>query len=121
MKRVVCSILTFVLLLSLFVPASYAAKWDYDEIPAQVERTNNEIERLVQEAIEEAEKIDESSKHADKELNKIIDKLVKTTDKIAEKMMKEAAKLGIEVLCEYVPYVIGDQIVLIDPLIVVSF
>lgn len=121
MKKLICSVLTLVLVLSLFVPASYAAKWDYSEIPKEVERTNNEIERLVEQAIEEAEKIDESSKKAEKEINKIIDKLVKDTDKLADKMIKEAGKVGIEVLCEYVEIIIGGQTVLIDPLIVVAF
>lgn len=120
MKRVVCSILILVLVLSLFVPTSYAAKWDYSEIPAQVEITNNEIERLVEEAIKEVDKIDLNHNNAVKKINNIIEKLVRDTDRIAEKMIKEAAKVGIEVICEYVPYTIGGQTVLIDPLIVVT-
>lgn len=121
MKKLIRSILTIILVLSLLTPASFAAKWDYSEIYNEVERTNNEIERLVEEAIDEAEKIDETSKKADKEINKIIDKLVKETNKLAEKIIKEAAKVGVVVECEYVEIEIGGQIVLIDPLIVISF
>ena len=89
MKRVVCSILILVLVLSLFVPTSYAAKWDYSEIPAQVEITNNEIERLVEEAIEEVDKIDLNHNNAVKKINNIIEKLVRDTDRIAEKMIEK--------------------------------
>lgn len=121
MKKLICSILTLVLVLSLFVPASYAAKWDYSEINTEVERTNNEIERLVEQAIQEVEKVDESNDKAYKEINKIIDKLIKDTNKLADKMIKEAGKVGFEVECKYLGVEIGGQTVLIDPLIVVTF
>ncbi|MDR7871028.1 MAG: hypothetical protein RIN55_09230 [Tissierellaceae bacterium] len=121
MKKFICSILTVILMLSLFVPASYAAKWEPHEIVTEVERTNNEIERLVEQAIQEVEKLDSSTEKAEKEINKIINNLVKDTNRLADKMIKEAGKIGIEVECEYIEYEIGGQKVLIDPLRVIAF
>ena len=120
MKRLISSILTLVLVLTLFVPASYAAKWDYEEIPAVVEQTNNEIDRLIEEAVYQASQVDELGDKAEKEINKIIEKLVKETDKLSEKVIKEAGKVGALVICEYIPVEIGGQIIMIDPLIVVT-
>ncbi len=120
MKRLISSILTLVLVLSLFVPASYAGKWDYEEIPAVVEATNNEIDSLIEEAIYQVSQVDELGEKAEKEINKIIEKLVKETDKLSEKVIKEAGKIGILVICEYIPVEIGGQIIMIDPLIVVT-
>lgn len=121
MKKLMSTILTLVLVLSLFAPASYAAKWDYDEIPTIVDRTNSEIDSLVEEARKEVEQINTSSNKAEKETNKIIDKLVKEIDKLADKTIKEAAKVSFGVICNYVEIEIGGQFVLIDPLIVISF
>lgn len=121
MKKLICSVLTLVLVLSLFVPASFASSEDYPWIIKEVERTNNEIERLVERAIMEVDKVDSSSDKADKIINKIIDELVKDTNKLADKMINEAAKVGIEVVCEYVKIEIGGQTVLIDPLKVIGF
>lgn len=121
MKKLICSILTIVLVLSLFVPASYAAKWDYDEIFMVVEQTNEEIDKLIDAAIEEVAEVDESSNKADMEINKIIDKVIKETEKLADKVLKEAGKVGIEIVCDYVEIEIGGRFVLIDPLIVISF
>ncbi len=125
MKKVICTLLTVVLLFGLFVPTSFAASnKDYKEIIDQVEEVNEEIEELIEEAIEGAEEVLESKKgqvYIDKEINKIITKLVRETDKLAAKMIKKAAKIGIIVLCEYVEVTIANHKVLIDPLRVVGF
>ena len=128
-KKVICSILTIVLVLGLIMPTSFAAiKEDYQmnlvEVMEEVEETNEEIEELIQEAIEDVEEVlssDKNEKKQEKEIDKIIRKLVKETDKIAGKTIKNAAKKGIIVLCEYVEVTIGNRTVLIDPLRVVSY
>lgn len=120
MKKLICSVLTVVLVLSLFVPASFAASEDYPWVEKEVLRTNNEIDRLVEKAINEVEKVDASNNKVDKLINKIIDELVKDTNKLADKMIKEAAKVGIQVVCEYVEVEIGGQTVLIDPLRIIG-
>lgn len=121
MKKLICSVLTLVLVLSLFVPASFAASEDYPWIYKEVMRTNNEIDRLIVNALIEVENVDRSNDQANKIINKIIDELVKDTNKLADKMIQEAAKVGIQVICEYVEVEIGGQIVLIDPLKVIGF
>ncbi len=121
MKKLICSALTVVLVISLFVPASFAAKEDYLWIMEEVEKSNEEIEELIEEAIEDVQELDENDKHYEKDLNKLIWKLEKETNKLADKMVKKAAKVGIEVICEYVEYQIGGQSVLIDPLIIIGF
>ena len=121
MKKLICSALTVVLVISLFVPASFAAKEDYPWVVEEVERTNEDIDGLIEEAIDEVEELDENDKHYEKDLNKLIWKLEKETNKLADKMVKKAAKVGIEVICEYVEYQIGGQSVLIDPLIIIGF
>lgn len=125
MKKFICTVLTIVLVVGLFVPTSFAATdKDYKMIVDEVEKTNEEIEELIQEAIEDAEEVlssDESQSKMDKEITKIIEKLVKETDKIAGKMIKKAAKVGILIECEYVEVIIGNQKVLIDPLRVIGF
>lgn len=125
MKKFICTVLTIVLVVGLFVPTSFAASnKDYNNIVAEVEKTNEEIEELIQEAIEDADEVLSSNKSQDKinkEITKIIQKLVKETDKIAGKMIKEAKKVGIVVECEYVEVIIGNQNVMIDPLRVVGF
>ena len=49
-----------------------------------------------------------------------IDKLVAKTDEMALKTIEKAAKMGYEVVCEYVAYEIHGETVLIDPLIVIK-
>ena len=124
-KKVICTVLTIVLVLGLFVPTSFAAsKEDYKEIIEDVEETNQEIEELIQEAIEDAEEVlisNKSQSKIDKEIAKIISKLIKETDKLAAKMIKKADKVGIIIICEYVEVIIGDQKVLIDPLRIVGY
>ena len=71
-----------------------------------VEATNNQIMELVNEAMEQT--------------NPDLDKLVETTNAIAHATIQVAALLGIEVACEYVPYVINGQTVYIDPLFVIK-
>ena len=121
MKKLICNVLSVVLVMSLFVPASFAAKEDYTWVIEEVERTNEEIDALIEEAKDEADGLDVNDKHYEKDLNKIIDKLVKETNKLAGKMIKKAAKVGIEVICEYEPFQIGGRTVEIDPLRVVGF
>lgn len=52
--------------------------------------------------------------------NPDIDKLVAQTTSLAESTIEVGAALGIEVVCEYIPYVINGQTVYIDPLIVIK-
>ncbi len=121
MKKLICSVLTVVLVLSLFVPTSFAASEDYPWVEKEVLRTNNEIDRMIVNALIKVENIDKTSDDAYKLINKIIDELVKDTNKLADKMIEEAAKVGIQVVCEYVEVEIGGQTVLIDPLRVIGF
>ncbi len=125
MKKIICTALTIVLVLGLFVPTSFAtSNKDYTKIVAEVEKTNQEIEELIEEAIEEAEEVSNSKKsnrEIEKEIKEIIEELIEDTNKIAGKMVKKAAKVGIIVICEYVEVTIGNQKVLIDPLVVVGF
>lgn len=124
-KKFICTVLTIVLVVGLFVPTSFAAtNQDYKMIVSEVEETNEKIEELIEEAIEDAEEVLSSNKSQskiDKEITKIIEKLVKETDKIAGKMIEKAAKVGILIECEYVEVIIGNQKVLIDPLRIVGF
>jgi conjugal transfer/entry exclusion protein len=71
-----------------------------------VEATNNQIEQLVNQA--------------QNQQNPDIDKLVATTSALSQATIQVAALLGIDVVCEYVPYVINGQTVYIDPLIVIK-
>lgn len=126
MKKLICTVLTVVLVLTLFVPASFAIEDNYIRIVNKVERTNEEIENLIDKALidvdVEREKYDnDNQEKLDKKIQHIIDKLVDDTNKLAEKMIKSAAKVEIQVMCEYVEVEIGGQKVLIDPLKVIGF
>lgn len=147
MKKFICSVLTVILVLSLFVPASFASQDDYSKIVKEVEKTNEKIERFINHAIRNADKeiekynmeieaieglrdnenIDvdkllyEAEQKLERKVNRIIDHLVDDTNRAANLMIEKAAKAGIEVICEYVEVEIGGQIVLVDPLRVVGF
>ncbi|TJX14930.1 hypothetical protein E9840_04305 [Tissierella creatinini] len=121
MKKLICSIFTVVLVMSLFVPVSFAAAEDYPWVLEEVEKTNAEIAKMVDEAKDEVEDLDDTDKRYEKDLKKIIHELKKDTDKIAKEMIKEAVQVEIEVVCEYVTEVIGGQEVLIDPLRILGF
>lgn len=147
MKKFICAVLTFVLVLSLFVPTSFAMEDDYSRIVYEVEKTNIRIENLIDQAIKDVEKeirkhnqeiiklqnlkenvnkdidklIYESELKLEIKIKQIIDCLIDDTNKLAGKMIKDAAKVGIKVICEYIEVEIGNQKVLIDPLRVVGF
>ena len=147
MKKFICAVLTFVLVLTLFVPTSFAMEEDYRRIVYEVEKTNIGIENLVDQAIKDVEKEirrhnqeiiklqnleENTNKDIDKltykselklerKINQIIDCLIDDTNKLAGRMIKDADKVGIKVICEYVEVEIGNQKVLIDPLRVVGF
>lgn len=143
MKRFICTVLTLVLVLSLFAPASFATKNDYDKIVAEVAKTNLKIEQLIlkaqNDAKKEIEKANEEDRYIedvkgnkellislnqqklDKKIDSIIKNLIKDTDGLSENMIKKAKAAGVKVICEYVEVDIGNRKVLIDPLRVVGF
>ncbi len=56
----------------------------------------------------------------DARLDQIASSLVMKTDMIAGKAIADAAALGVTVVCRYEPVTLGDRVVLVDPLVVVS-
>jgi vacuolar-type H+-ATPase subunit D/Vma8 len=143
MRKVFCTVLTFVLVVSLFAPLSFAAEDDYFRISREVDETNQKIEEMIDKAIEDAENainaykeevksnnkdsegightIKDKKDALNKEIQRIIERLVTDTNELAAKMVSKAAEAGIIVECEYVEVEIGNQKVLVDPLIVVGF
>jgi len=143
MKKVFCTVLTFVLVLSLFAPLSLAAEDDYFRIIKGVDEANLAIEEMISVAIEDAdkemkkyyedvEKIEKNNKDVDilivernikldKDITKIIERLVDKTNKVAATMISNAAEAGVVVECEWVEVEVGNQKVLVDPLRVVGF
>lgn len=124
MKRIICAVLTIVLLLGVFVPETFAAtSKDHRKIVAKVEKANEKIEKLIKEAIKDVEQVSRSKKSQikiEKEIKEIINDLIKDTNKVAHKMIKQAANQGVLVICEYVEVNIGGHKVMIDPLRVVG-
>ncbi len=78
---------------------------DYDKAEKMVEKTNEKILKMVEKAMS-AENLN-------------IDKIVDRSNDRAFRIIENAAKMGIEVECEYTAYEIQGQIVYIDPLRVV--
>lgn len=74
-------------------------------VEKMVARTNAKIETLVNKAMSEE--------------NPNLEALVYKTNALSQLTIKIAEKLGVEVICEYVPYEINGVIVYIDPLIVI--
>lgn len=56
----------------------------------------------------------------DARLDQIGSSLVSKTDRIAKKAIADCAALGVIVVCEYTPVTLGDQVVYVDPLVVVG-
>ncbi|SHH78567.1 hypothetical protein [Clostridium grantii] len=139
MKKLFTIFLTAVLMLSLFSPAVYASENDVQTVIESVNKTNEKIDKMINNAIEKVNKetikytndLEKSNGKEDKikeleedynyKVNKIIFDLIKDTNKIAANTKEKAAEKGIEVTCELVEVHIGGQIVWIDPLIVGAY
>lgn len=78
------------------------------------EKTNADVDKEIAKAQREAGKVKK-----DADLDRIIEKLLTKTDKIVSKAIEKIEKLGGEAECEYVEVLIGDRIVLVDPLRIV--
>lgn len=140
MKKIAWVImLCFILPFIAFQPA-YASELAIDKIVAEVNQTNELINKQVQNAIVECnqqidtyqsklEELDKSQDAAvnqqdikalkdalDQNINAIIDNLVTMTNREAQNMIDRAAKAGVTVECKLVKYEIGGQQVWIDPL-----
>lgn len=124
-----------VFLLSFGTGAS-AAEVDVEKAIQLIDAANNEIYALIDAAKAEADVLkgnylatvaglEEGSDayvsatvNYNAELDKLIGKLDEETVKLSNKTVEEAAKLGVQAECEWIPVEIGDRVVLIDPIIV---
>lgn len=75
------------------------------------EKANDDVEKEIVKAQKQADK--------DKDLDRIIEKLLEKTERIISKAIGQIEKLGGEAECVYVEVLIGDRLVLVDPLRIV--
>lgn len=132
MKRLLCGLSILVLVLVMMSPAAYAATSD---VYVHVSAANNAIEARIERAQEDANRVlaqsallyklaftdrqrDAITKLKDTRIDQIINDLVRSTDRIAANTIETAARSGVTVICSYVEVVVGDRVVLVDPLIV---
>lgn len=115
MKRAISTILSLILAMSCLSgfafaakPADVAEKQVYDA----VEKANEKIEKKIEKATEKAN--ENNDEH-------LAEKLVAQTDKIAEQTTKKAESNGAVLECEYEEVLVGDEVVLVDPLRVIFF
>jgi predicted PurR-regulated permease PerM len=112
MKKLLCFLLVLVFMMSL-VTVVWAdvdiTDEAYDKVEQHVDKANDKINHMVSIAQDQADK-----NNADME--KIVAQLLKKTDHFAAKAIEYGENFGVVVECEYNEVVIGDQIVLVDPL-----
>jgi len=98
------------------------ASTDVDEL---VVVTNLKLEDIILDAQEDADKVlandSLTEDEKDAKIDAIIEKLIEKTNKVAAKTIVKADKNDVLVICEYVEVLIGDVIVLVDPLRVGEF
>jgi hypothetical protein len=98
------------------------ASTDVDEL---VVVTNLKLEDMILDAQEDADKVlandSLTEDEKDAKIDAIIEKLIEKTNKVAAKTIVKADKNDVLVICEYVEVLIGDVIVLVDPLRVGEF
>jgi len=98
------------------------ASTDVDEL---VVVTNLKLENMILDAQEDADKVlandSLTEDEKDAKIDAIIEKLIEKTNKVAAKTIVKADKNDVLVICEYVEVLIGDVIVLVDPLRVGEF
>ncbi|MGI6732883.1 MAG: hypothetical protein ACOX4J_01725 [Anaerovoracaceae bacterium] len=78
------------------------------------ENANADVDKEIAKAQRDAGKVKN-----DADLDRIIEKLLSKTETIVAKAIEKIEKLGGEAECEYVEVLIGDRIVLVDPLRIV--
>jgi len=87
--------------------------------------TNLKLEDMILDAQEDADKVlandSLTEDEKDAKIDAIIEKLIEKTNKVAAKTIVKADKNDVLVICEYVEVLIGDVIVLVDPLRVGEF
>jgi ribosomal protein L15 len=93
----------------LYHPGSTEAK-----IIRIAEKANADVDKEIAKAQRDASKVKK-----DADFDRIIEKLFDKTEKILSKAIDEIEKLGGEAECEYVEVLIGDRVVLVDPLRIV--
>lgn len=134
MKRLLSIILIMVFVLSLSISPVFASGTGYEKVLADVNRTNEKIEKMIDKAQKEADKVIEKYSREpeirkerknpvelEEKIDKIINKLVEATNKEAAQMIKRAANKGFKVVCQWVPVEIGGRTVMIDPLRILGF
>ena len=113
MLKKLLSLVMVALILSSAVCIGAFAKTDEEKALEEVMKANEKIDKTVQKAIDKA--IKKGEKYSDSEIQKLIDK----TNGAAIKGIIKASKNGVEVECEYIVIVIGDEVIVIDPLRVI--
>lgn len=107
MKRIARCLVVIIVLTFALSTAAYAAD-NLDKFYSKVEKANEKI-------YTEIAKAQEKASTPDANLDKIIEKLLNETESIVEKLEEEAEELGIEIERVYIPVMIGDREVLVDP------
>lgn len=119
MKKGILFTVLLVFLFSLIAePVIAYADTNIDKVEKIVNKANNDINKEIIKAQRDAEKFIVMG-YYDK-VDVIIVKLIEKTERIAQKAIREAAKYGVKVECEYVYVEIGGKVVPIDPLRIVG-
>lgn len=142
MKRIVAIITAIIMLCFIIIPSNSVQAIGMDEIIKNVEQTNKRINSEIEKAVYASKiatdsyndalmvlrknkdnvqnKNHEKFQRLEEEYNAIIDKIIKellqVTNEMAVKTIKDAARQGVPVYCQWVKVIIGGRIVLVDPL-----
>lgn len=120
MKKSISFIVLLIILFSLIITpmAVYADEMNIDKVQSIVDKANEDIEKEIKKAQKDVDKY--ADKGFDDKISERIDDLVNVTNEISEKAVEDSAEYDVEVECEYVEVIIGDESVLIDPLRIVG-
>lgn len=140
MKKLVALTIIMMFALSFFSPVVFAEESDFTKISNEVNKTNIEIDEMINKAADQADKeilnytesLEKITSNVENQKNRniellnekidlIISDLISEVNKKAEKMKERAAKYGFIVNYQLVEVEIGGQNVLIDPLIIAGF